>query len=47
VTGLSGRLRAPRWRLSLIGTPVLSGVIIGLGTLLSLVGLFFILMHRR
>ena len=47
VTGLCSRLKAPTWRLSLQGTPVLSGVIIGLGTLLAMVGLFFLLMRHR
>jgi serine/threonine-protein kinase len=47
VTGLSNRLRAPSWRLSLQGTPVLSGIIIGVGSLLAMVGLFFLLMRHR
>jgi serine/threonine protein kinase len=48
VTGLSGRLRAPRWRLSLQGTPFLVGGIIGVGFLLFLVGifLFMVRLHR-
>lgn len=40
VTGLSARLRAPRWRMSLQGTPFLAGALIGVGTLLFLVGMF-------
>ncbi len=47
VTGLSQRLRAPRWRLSLQGTPVLSGILIGVGTISALVGLFLLLMRHR
>ena len=47
VTGLCTRLKAPSWRLSLQGTPVLSGIIIGVGALLSMVGLFFLLMRHR
>jgi serine/threonine-protein kinase len=43
VTGLSDRLKAPRWRLSLLGTPIAAGVLIGAGSLLALVGLFFLL----
>jgi len=47
VTGLSGRLQAPRWRLSLQGTPLLSGALIGIGALAALVGLFLILSRHR
>jgi serine/threonine protein kinase len=47
VTGLSQRLQAPRWRLSLQGTPILSGIVIGLVALASMVGLFFVLLHSR
>ena len=47
VTGLSEHLKAPRWRLSLQGTPFLAGALIGVGTLLFLVCLFLLLMHRR
>lgn len=43
VTGLSGRLQAPRWRMSLHGTPMIAGALIGVGALLFLVGLFFVL----
>jgi serine/threonine protein kinase len=46
VTGLSQRLRAPRWRMSLQGTPILAGIVIGLGALLSMVGLFLVLLHH-
>jgi serine/threonine protein kinase len=46
VTGLSQRLRAPRWRLSLQGTPLLSGIIIGVASLLFMVGLFLALIRR-
>jgi serine/threonine protein kinase len=47
VTGMSGRLRAPRWRLSLHGTPFLAGGLIGVGSLLFLVGLFLLLSRHR
>jgi serine/threonine protein kinase len=47
VTGLSGRLRAPRWRMSLQGTPFLVGGIIGFGFLLFLVGIFLFMTRRR
>jgi serine/threonine-protein kinase len=43
VTGLAGRLEAPRWRLSLHGTPILAGLIIGVGFLSLMVGMFFFL----
>ncbi|HMD61990.1 MAG TPA: serine/threonine-protein kinase [Opitutaceae bacterium] len=47
VTGLSGRLKAPSWRLSLHGTPLLSGALIGAGVLLMLVGLFLVISRHR
>jgi serine/threonine-protein kinase len=47
VTGLCERLRAPRWRMSLQGTPFLAGALIGVGALLSLVGLFLFLTRRH
>jgi hypothetical protein len=47
VTGMNTRLRAPRWRLSLAGTPFLAGALIGVGTLVSLVGLFLILSRQH
>jgi len=47
VTGLSGRLQAPKWRLSLQGTPLLSGALIGIGALAALVALFLILSRHR
>jgi hypothetical protein len=47
VTGLSGRLRAPRWRMSLQGTPFVAGGAIGIGFLLFLVVVFeFLARHR-
>ena len=46
VTGLSGRLQAPRFRLSLQGTPFLAGALIGVGFLLFLVGVFLVLVRR-
>jgi serine/threonine-protein kinase len=47
VTGLCTRLKAPTWRLSLQGTPVLSGVLLGMGCLLAMVGVFFLMVHRH
>jgi serine/threonine protein kinase len=47
VTGLSRRLRAPRWRMSLQGTPILSGIVIGVGALAFMVALFFVLLRHR
>jgi serine/threonine-protein kinase len=47
VTGLSLRLQAPKWRLSLLGTPMLSGLLIGFGTVLFLVALFLFLSRHR
>jgi serine/threonine-protein kinase len=47
VTGLCDRLRAPRWRLSLQGTPFVAGALMGVGSLAFLAGLFLLLMHRR
>jgi serine/threonine-protein kinase len=42
VTGLSEGLEPPRWRLSLHGTPFLTGSLISVAALLTLVGLFLI-----
>jgi serine/threonine protein kinase len=47
VTGLSGRLQAPRWRMSLQGTPFLAGALIGFGFLLFLVGVFLVLTRHH
>jgi serine/threonine-protein kinase len=47
VTGLNSRLEAPRFQISLMGTPILAGVILGVGVLLGLVGLFFVLMRHH
>jgi serine/threonine-protein kinase len=47
VTGLSGRLRAPRWRLSLQGTPLLAGALLGIGASGALVALFLALSRHR
>ena len=47
VTGLSRRLRAPRFRISLQGTPVLSGALIGVGLLLALTAVFLLLARPR
>ncbi|HEY4990140.1 MAG TPA: serine/threonine-protein kinase [Opitutaceae bacterium] len=46
VTGLSGRLQKPHWRMSLQGTPILSGIIIGVSFLAFLVGLFLFLVRH-
>jgi serine/threonine-protein kinase len=46
VTGLSGRLQKPHWRLSLQGTPILSGIIIGVSFLAFMVGLFLFLVRH-
>ena len=47
VTGLSARLRAPKWRLSIQGTPFLAGAIIGIGSLLFLGALFVVLSRHQ
>ncbi len=47
VTGLSGRLRAPRWRLSLQGTPILAGLLISVGALATLAALFLFLSRQK
>jgi serine/threonine protein kinase len=47
VTGLSLRLKAPSFRLSLQGTPFLAGTLIGVGFLLFLVGVFLFVAHRH
>jgi serine/threonine protein kinase len=46
VTGYCKRLRAPRWKLSFQGTPVLAGLLLGLGGVLFLVILFLVLCIR-
>ena len=46
VTGCCNRLQRPRWKLGLQSTPVLSGLLLGLGAILSLVALFFVLRAR-
>jgi len=45
VTGLSGRLKPPTFRLSLEGTPILTGVLIGLGVLLAGAAIVFLAIH--
>jgi serine/threonine protein kinase len=47
VTGRSQRLRAPRWRLSLQGTPLAAGALIGLGALAFFGALFLLLSRHR
>ena len=46
VTGYRDRLRAPRWKLGLQSTPVLSGLLLGLGAILFLVAMFLVLRAR-
>ena len=46
VTGYSQRLRPPRWRLSFQATPVLAGILLGLGALLFFALLFLFLFMR-
>ena len=46
VTGLSEGLKPPRWRISLQGTPFLSGALISVLALLLLVGLFLVVAHH-
>jgi serine/threonine-protein kinase len=45
VTGLSEGLQPQRFRLSLEGTPFLTGALIGVGTLVSLVTFFYLFIH--
>ncbi len=47
VSGLSSRLVAPRTRLSIQGTPLLAGIVMGMGTLAALVLLFLFLARHR
>ncbi|HTZ20058.1 MAG TPA: serine/threonine-protein kinase [Opitutaceae bacterium] len=46
VTGYCQRLRPPRWKLSIQGTPVLAGLLLGLGAILFFVALFLLLRFR-
>jgi serine/threonine-protein kinase len=46
VTGYCQRLRPPRWKLSIQGTPVLAGLLLGLGAILFFVVLFLLLRFR-
>jgi serine/threonine-protein kinase len=45
VTGLSGRLKPPSFRLSLEGTPIRTGVLIGLGVLAAGAAIVFLAIH--
>ncbi|MDB6022488.1 MAG: Protein serine/threonine phosphatase [Pedosphaera sp.] len=45
VTGYCDRLQAPRWRLSMTGTPVIAGTLLALGFILLQVGAFLLLRH--
>jgi serine/threonine protein kinase len=46
ITGLNQRLRAPSWRMSIQGTPILAGLVIGVGSLLFTVSLYLLLLHH-
>jgi serine/threonine protein kinase len=46
VTGLSRRLKAPRWRLSLEGTPLVAGALIAAGFALFLAVMFYLVLHH-
>jgi serine/threonine protein kinase len=46
VTGYCNRLRPPRWKLGFHATPVLAGLLLGLGGLLFFVILFLVLLFR-
>jgi serine/threonine-protein kinase len=46
VTGHCTRLRPPRWRLGIQSTPVLSGLLLGLGAILFFVTMFLVLRAR-
>jgi serine/threonine-protein kinase len=45
VTGLSGRLKKPSFRLSLEGTPILAGILIGLGVLAAAAAIVLLTIH--
>jgi serine/threonine protein kinase len=46
VTGYCERLRPPRWKLGFQTTPVLAGLLLGLGAILFLVAAFLVLRFR-
>jgi serine/threonine protein kinase len=46
VTGYCNRLQKPRWKLGFQSTPVLAGLLLGLGAILSLVVLFLFIRAR-
>jgi serine/threonine-protein kinase len=46
VTGYGQRLRPPRWKLSFQATPVLAGLLLGLGAIMFFVVLFLLLRFR-
>ena len=46
VTGYCTRLRPPRWKLGIQSTPVLSGLLLGLGAILFFVTMFLVLRAR-
>jgi serine/threonine protein kinase len=45
VTGYCHRLRSPKWRLSLRGTPIIAGLLLGFGFLSFQASLFLLLRH--
>ena len=45
ITGYAVRLQPPKWKLSFQATPLLAGLLLGLGALLLLVIMFMILLH--
>jgi serine/threonine-protein kinase len=46
VTGYCERLRPPRWKLGIQSTPVLSGLLLGLGAILFFISMFLVLRAR-
>jgi len=46
VTGYRDRLRPPRWKLGFQSTPLLAGLLLGVGAILTLVAIFLILCAR-
>jgi len=46
VTGYGERLRPPRWKFGFHSTPVLAGLLLGLGAILFLITVFLVLRAR-
>jgi serine/threonine protein kinase len=46
VSGLAGRLRRPRWRPSLHASPILTGLVLGVGYVLAMAALFIVVRHH-